>query len=264
VSTRILAGAAAFLALLGIALSIEHLLDGDPYNPGFTEFPAITRAHVVLGAAYLAMALAQLAPGLRARRPALHRKLGRIAATAGIVAGVAALAMMILFPFAGRATPFVAGPFACVFVFALARGVTLARSGRYAEHREWMIRAFAIGTAIATMRLLFVPALFWLGEATAERARPLSVVCFGLAFTIHAAVAELEQVAQDDEQGAARRTLGDGAERTLELGSTDTDISPGNTAGGNTAAADTAPGLEPRELDQRAFEGGHAARHGQR
>lgn len=54
-----------------------------------------------------------------------------------------------------------------------------------------MIRAFAIGTSIATMRLLFVPALFAFGEATDERARWLSVVSFGVAFSLHAAVAEL-------------------------------------------------------------------------
>jgi hypothetical protein len=99
--------------------------------------------------------------------------------------------MMCLFPFSGILTIVVAGPFACLFVFALARGIWLARRGRHLEHREWMIRAFAIGTAIATMRLIFVPALFAFGEATDERARWLSVVSFGIAFTVHSAVSEL-------------------------------------------------------------------------
>jgi uncharacterized membrane protein len=179
------------LAILGIALSIEHLLDDEHYNPGFHEFPVVTSLHVVLGATYLALALPQFLAGVRARRPGLHRAIGRAAAAAGSVAGGAALVMMILFPFSGGLTLLVAGPFACLFVFSLARGVWLARSGRYPEHREWMIRAFAIGTAIATMRLLFVPALFAFGEATDERARWLSVVCFGAAFAVHSAVAEL-------------------------------------------------------------------------
>ena len=179
------------LALLGIALSAEHLLVDDHYNPGFLEHPVVTRLHVGLGAVYLALALPQLTARLRERQPVWHRRLGRVAAAAGAVAGVTALVMMTLFPFAGPATLVVAGPFAGLFVFALARGVHLARQGRIAMHREWMIRAFAIGTAIATMRLLFVPLLFGLGEATDERARPLSVLCFGLAFIAHAAVAEL-------------------------------------------------------------------------
>ena len=188
---RALSAAGLVLALLGIALSAEHLLVADHYNPGFLEYPLVTRLHVVLGAVYLALAILQLAPRLRVRFPVMHRTFGRGAAVAGVVAGTTALAMMALFPFSGPVTLLVAGPFAILFILALARGVALARAGRYAEHREWMIRAFAIGTAIATMRLLFVPLLFGFGEATDERARPLSVLCFGLAFTAHVAVAEL-------------------------------------------------------------------------
>jgi len=188
---RTMGATTTLLALLGIALSVEHLLDTDHYNPGFYEFPTVTRLHVVLGAAYLALAIPQFLPGVRARRPGAHRILGRGAAAAGIVAGTTALIMMVLFPFSGSATMLAAGPFACLFVFSLARGVLLARRGRYPEHREWMIRAFAIGTGIATMRLIFVPALFAFGEATDERARWLSVVSFGIAFAMHSAVAEL-------------------------------------------------------------------------
>jgi uncharacterized membrane protein len=187
---RILAIGGALLALLGIALSAEHLLIDDHYNPGFLEHPVVTRLHVGLGAVYLALALPQFAARLRARRPAWHRSVGRAAAGAGAVAAVTALVMMTLFPFAGAATLIVAGPFAALFLLSLVRGVRLAQQRRIAEHREWMIRAFAIGTAIATMRLLFVPLLFGLGDATDERARPLSVLCFGLAFTLHAVVAE--------------------------------------------------------------------------
>jgi hypothetical protein len=54
-----------------------------------------------------------------------------------------------------------------------------------------MIRAFAIATSIATMRLLFVPALFAFGEATDERARWLSLTSFGIAFSVHSAIAEV-------------------------------------------------------------------------
>lgn len=187
---RILAIGGAVLALLGIALSAEHLLVDDHYNPGFIEHRVVTRVHVGLGAVYLALAVPQFASRLRARRPAWHRAVGRAAAGAGAVAAVTALVMMTLFPFAGRATLVIAGPFAALFLLSLVRGIRLAQQRRIAEHREWMIRAFAIGTAIATMRLLFVPLLFGLGEATDERARPLSVLCFGLAFTVHAAVAE--------------------------------------------------------------------------
>jgi hypothetical protein len=178
------------LCLLGAALSVEHLLDDSHYNPGFVEHPDLMRAHVILGGSYLLLALPQLAGRLRARRPRLHRATGRVAVVAGLVAGATALYLTVAFPFSGWMAIPVVAPFGGLFVLALARGFWLARRRRFAEHREWMLRALAVGTSIATMRLLFVPALFGLGEATDERARWLSLVCFAAAFAIHLAVAE--------------------------------------------------------------------------
>jgi uncharacterized membrane protein YozB (DUF420 family) len=183
--------AAAVLALLGIGVSIEHFATGDHYNRGFYEFPVVIGLHVVLGAVYLGLALHQLLPAARARSATAHRVVGRGAALAGFTAGTTALVILVLFPFSGRAELLAAGPFGVWFLFSLARGVVLARAGRYEEHREWMIRAFAIATGIATMRLIFVPALFAFGEATDERARFLSVVSFAVAFSVHTLAAEL-------------------------------------------------------------------------
>lgn len=128
---RLITLSAGLLALLGIALSAEHLLDDEHYNPGFYEHPVVTRLHVIPGAVYLALALPQFLPGVRARRPGTHRALGRTAAAAGVAAGSTALVMMVLFPFSGAATLLVAGPFACLFLFALLRGVWLARHRRF-------------------------------------------------------------------------------------------------------------------------------------
>jgi len=186
-----LAAYTILLALLGIALSIEHLLDADHYNPGFDEHPVIIGSHVVLGGLYLAFALPQFASSVRQRRPRVHRAMGRVAVAAGGVAGVTALLITLLFPYSGPRAIGVVGPFACWFVFSLARGLWLARRRDYRAHREWMIRALAIGTSIATMRLIFVPSMLLLGAyEDEERARWLSLVSFGAAFVLHSAVAE--------------------------------------------------------------------------
>jgi hypothetical protein len=191
VGRRVLAGGTALLAALGIGLSVEHLLDREPYNPGFLEHPTLIRSHVVLGAVYLGLALPQFVGRWRARRPGVHRRMGRVAVAAGVVAGATALAITVLFPYSGPAALAVVGPFAAWFSFALVRGAWLARQRRYAEHRAWMIRAVAIGTSIATMRLIFVPSMLWLGDFEDEAlARWLSLVSFGSAFVLHAAVAE--------------------------------------------------------------------------
>lgn len=79
----ILATAAAVLALLGIAISAEHFLGADHYDPGFAALPAIIGAHVVAGAVYLACGLAQFFRSLREGWPAVHRATGRVAIVAG-------------------------------------------------------------------------------------------------------------------------------------------------------------------------------------
>jgi uncharacterized membrane protein len=218
---RGLAAVTTGLALLGIGLSVEHLRDGEHYNPGFERHPDLIGAHVVLGAVYLGLALPQFVARLRGRRPALHRWLGRVAVTAGLVAGVTALFITLLFPYSGPAALVVVAPFAGWFVFSLARGAWLARQRRFAEHRAWMIRALAIATSIATMRLIFVPAMLLLGDFEDEAlARWLSLVSFGAAFVLHAAAAEAwlratrpghlglrEEIDSASEVGRARRPL---------------------------------------------------------
>lgn len=121
----------------------------------------------------------------------MHRVTGRIAILSGVVAAVTAIAITILFPFHGPAAVYLVAPFAVFFLAALIQAFSLARAGDFARHREWMIRAFAIGTGIATMRLIFVPAFLLLGEVSDERARPLSLFSFVAAFLLHLAVAEL-------------------------------------------------------------------------
>jgi uncharacterized membrane protein len=186
---RLLVAVTATLAVLGIALSFEHFLGADHYNPGFVQFPMIIGAHVVAGALYLACGMLQFVEHVRSRWPAVHRATGRVAIASGIVAGITAIAITILFPFHGPAAVYLVMPFAVLFIGALVTAFDRARRRDFVKHREWMIRAFAIGTGIATMRLIFVPWLM-MGEITDERARPISLVSFVAAFLLHLAVAE--------------------------------------------------------------------------
>lgn len=186
---RIVAATTAMLAILGVAVAIRHLTRTEHYNVGFVEHALTMRLHVALGALYLGLALVQFSGPVRSRWPGLHRVSGRIAVSAGLVAGITALVIAAWFPFSGAAEIVVVWPFAGLFLLSLGRGVWLARAERFAEHRRWMIRAMAVGTSIVTMRLIFVPSLMILG-ATDEVARWLSLTSFGVAFVIHSAVAE--------------------------------------------------------------------------
>lgn len=186
---RTIAILTGFLALLGIGAAAEHVFGAGHPNPGFYEHPGLMQVHVGLGALYLALALLQFSARVRDRWPALHRASGRLAVVAGLATGGTALVIAAWFPFSGLAELAVVAPFAALFLLSLARGLWLARSRRFAEHREWMIRALAVGTSIATMRLIFVPALLLIGPSD-ETARWLSLTSFGIAFVVHATAAE--------------------------------------------------------------------------
>src|SRR5215203_496401 len=155
---RLLGVAVGFLALVGVGASAAHYLQ-EPYNAGFLHFPTVVALHVVLGGVYLVLAPFQFVRRIRSRHLGYHRRVGRLLVAIGVVVGVTALFMGLVIPFSGWPERVVVGLFGCLFLFALIKGFVHVRTGRVALHREWMIRAFAIGLAIATQRVIFFPAL---------------------------------------------------------------------------------------------------------
>jgi len=184
-----LGGVVGFLALIGIGASATFYLR-EPYNPGFLEFPAIVALHVILGGLYLALAPFQFVKRIRSRHIGYHRRAGRVLVATGLVVGTTALFVGLVIPFSGWAERAIIGLFGGLFLFALFKGFVHVRAGRVALHREWMIRAFAIGLSIATQRLIFVPAFFLVADPTLEQTQAISAAAFLAAFVVHAGVAE--------------------------------------------------------------------------
>lgn len=185
-----LAVAVGFLALVGVAASATHYLQ-EPYNPGFLRYPTIVALHVGLGGVYLALAPFQFVKRIRSRHLAYHRWVGRVLVSVGLVVGATALFMGLVIPFSGWPERVIIGLFGGLFLLALGKGFVHVRAGRVALHREWMIRAFAIALSIATMRLIFIPALLVAADPTDGQIEFLSVASFTAAFVLHASVAEL-------------------------------------------------------------------------
>ena len=193
VSSRVrwpLGVAVGFLALIGVAASATHYLQ-EPYNPGFLRYPTIVALHVVLGGVYLALAPFQFVKRIRSRHLAYHRWAGRVLVSIGLVVGVTALFIGLVIPFSGWPERVIIGLFGGLFLLALGKGFVNIRAGRVASHREWMIRAFAIALSIATMRLIFIPALLVAADPTDGQIAFLSVASFTAAFVLHASAAEL-------------------------------------------------------------------------
>jgi uncharacterized membrane protein len=154
-----------FLALVGVGAAATHYLY-EPYNPGFLEYPTIVALHVVLGGLYLALAPFQFVKRIRSRHLGYHRWAGRVLVSVGLVVGATGLFMGMFIPIAGWVERVYIGIFGALFVVALVKGFAHIRAGRVALHREWMIRAFAIGLAVATQRVIFIPALLAVADPT--------------------------------------------------------------------------------------------------
>jgi predicted membrane protein DUF2306 len=187
---RLLGVVVVFLALVGVGASAAHYLQ-EPYNPGFLEFPTIVALHVVLGGLYLALAPLQFVRRIRSRHLGYHRWAGRVLVSIGLVIGATALFMGLVIPLSGWPERVVIGLFGSLFVIALLKGFVHIRARRVALHREWMIRAFAIGLSIVTQRLIFVPALLIVADPTDGQIATLSVASFAAAFVLHSSLAEV-------------------------------------------------------------------------
>ena len=181
--------AVGFLALVGVGASAAHYLQA-PYNPGFLEFPVATALHVILGGVYLTLAPFQFAKRIRSQHLSYHRWAGRVLVAIGLLVGAAGVFMAVVIPAAGWSERVVVGSFGLLFLLALGKGFLHVRAGRVAMHREWMGRAFAISLAIATTRLISIPALLIVGVHTDGQVATLVIVSFTVAFVVHALVAE--------------------------------------------------------------------------
>jgi uncharacterized membrane protein len=152
---------------LGLAVVVAAFLAFSlpPYFTGGTRVPAtfalhypLLVGHVMFASAAMLTAVAQIWPGLRARRPALHRRVGRMYVYTAIPA--AGCAMVI-----GAATPF--GPFLAVSNVFLAslwlwftiNGYVAARQRRFAQHRRNMVYSATLALSIITNRI-WTPVLF--------------------------------------------------------------------------------------------------------
>lgn len=149
----------AFVMVLFLAFSLPPYLTGDPAQsrvpqpPGFPAHYPLLVAHVMCASVAMLTCFLQVWPWFRQRHRALHRYTGRVYVFAGVLpAGLTGLVI-------GARTPF--GPvlavsdvmLALLWLTFTAVGYRMARQGRYAEHRRWMLRSFALTFSIITNRV---------------------------------------------------------------------------------------------------------------
>jgi uncharacterized membrane protein len=159
----------------------------DEFGFRYAQQPWLAYAHILPGLVYLLGAPLQLSLRFRSRHLTWHRRVGRAVLPAGILSGVFAVLFGGLYSFGGWLEASAAIVFGVYFIVALLTAYRAVRGGDVQGHRRWMIRAFAIGVAVGTIRL-------WIGlfEATGVLTfQDAFGPAFWLSFVAHWVVAEL-------------------------------------------------------------------------
>lgn len=181
---------AIILALIGIAAAIRRALvlvlgvGADPaaFEAGFAQHPVLTFVHIIPGTLFMVLGPLQFVPTIRARRVWQHRWSGRLFVAAAYVVGVSALVMSWQMSIGGAAETGATTVFALLFLFSLTKAFWHIRRKEVLQHREWMLRVFAIGLGVATTRPI-VGAFF---AAGALEPREFFGIAFWLGFTLTA------------------------------------------------------------------------------
>jgi uncharacterized membrane protein len=156
-------GPLAFVVVAFLAFSLPPYLGLDPAQSRLPlnshtswHYPVLV-GHILFGTVALVTCCMQIWPWLRRKHPALHRRTGRVYVLFGVLPagllGIFAGALAVTPGFSGRAGNIT---LAVVWLAVTFRGFRAARAGRYAEHRRWMIRSFALTTSIIANRFWVV------------------------------------------------------------------------------------------------------------
>jgi uncharacterized membrane protein len=186
--------AVIFLALIGVAVaarrSVVLLYPGSlgsaaKNNPAaaldahFAAQRALTLAHAIPAMLFMILGPLQFVKKLRAKYPQVHRWAGRVFLLSSGVVGISGLRMALGKTIGGLDEKAAILLFGSFFLVALAKALWHAMHRQFAQHREWMIRGYAIGLAVATIRPIM--GMFF-GIAIARGHVPQPSQFFGTAF----------------------------------------------------------------------------------
>ena len=141
-----------------IATDAPFLLTGtDPepedFEARYVAHPWLAYLHMTPGVLYLLGAPLQLSERFRTKHYTAHRRLGRVLVTAALVSVSLALIFGLWFPWGGTPEAIATAVFGCWFLACLLLAVRAIRRGEVSIHRRWMIRAFAVGIGVGTIRI---------------------------------------------------------------------------------------------------------------
>jgi uncharacterized membrane protein len=146
--------------------------------------------HIVPGLLFMILGPFQFSKSIRTRHLQWHRWNGRILVACGLIIGVSALLMSFTMQSIGGVNQAAATVlFALFFLFALSKAVWHISRREIILHRQWMIRAYAVGLAVATIRPI-IGIFFATSPLSGLTPREFFGTAFWIGFVLHLIAAE--------------------------------------------------------------------------
>lgn len=212
---RLLWTAIIFLSLIGVAVAARRIVVLAPVLSGharpasaapaanpriaqlrvtddlFAAYPRLTLIHIIPGLLFMLLGPFQFSRAIRSKYPRWHRVNGRVFVALAYIVGISALVMSVAMPAIGGVNQAVATTlFGILFLIALTKAFRHILRGEILQHREWMIRAYAIGLAVATIRPI-IGFFFATSPLTGLTPHEFFGTAFWLGFTLQAIAAEI-------------------------------------------------------------------------
>lgn len=155
----VLAGSLRLVALGG---GPQLLSPGEDYHPA----PGPLATHIVCVTLYALVGAFQFAPRFRARRIGWHRVAGRLVVLCGLVGAISGLWLGVFDhrPETGALLMGFRLVFGTAWALFLVLGLTAVLRRDVGRHREWMIRAYAVGLGAGTQVFTFAAWRLAVGE----------------------------------------------------------------------------------------------------
>src|SRR2546423_7610345 len=202
---RFLWAAVIFLAFIGLAVALRRTIvllhpsaAQTAKNPAagldahFAGHRTLTLTHILPAMLFMVLGPLQFVRRLRTRYPQVHRWSGRVFLIASAVVGVSGLRMALGQTVGGLDEKAAILLFGTFFLVALAKALWHALRREFAQHREWMIRGYAVGLAVATIRPIIGGFFaFALARGPVPEPREFFGTAFLIGFTLQTIAAEI-------------------------------------------------------------------------
>lgn len=166
-----------FITVIGSAGALNHILDGfwstgdlptvrsvniHLFGEAFFEhwlnfrtYPIARMSHMLPGLTYMLLAPFQFIPRIRNRYPKFHRINGRMVLILTIVLLPSGMIFAFAHPYVGFREQVPTVFYTVIYLVCVAMGLRSIYRRRFAEHREWMIRVYAFGLGIYSIRVWY-------------------------------------------------------------------------------------------------------------